>query len=259
MASMRRIKRQFREAGAGSNSAPSQQPDAADALWESSLASCLVLGDGQASVSVAVALLGALRDCGLRAFGMMPVSMGVYTRSGALERLAAAGAFSLPSTALCPYVFQEDGAPRAVAEKQGVTLCLEPMVDTYQALCTWSDAVVVAAPGDVHQPLTAAFSLCDLARELALPAILAVSGEGAGLLAACATGQALRDQAVPLAGWVSVAGAHALDSMQEHRMSRKLAAPLLGKIARAMPDQQVAPGSGLDLPAVLATLRGFRS
>ena len=236
--------------------------------WEASQASCVVFGQSAGTASAATALLRALTESGLRTVGMMPVSTGDGADRNALQALAAAGAFALPSAAICPYVFKEEGAAVALARQHGVTLGLDAMVDTYQALATWSDGVVVAAPGDVQSPLGKAFCLCDLAKALGLPAILVVDGEGRGAREACATARALRKRSVPLVGWVAIASSHAGRSVFNDCITRNLTTSLLGTLIRspaAQPDDGYVPEAAaaqedyqadFDLGAVLAALRG---
>lgn len=235
------------------------------ASWEPSQASCVVFGQSPCTAHAAVALLRVLTGRGLRAVGMMPVSTGEGHGAGALAALAAAGAFALPREAICPYVFEEAGAAAVLAQQHGITLGLDIMVDTYQALATWSDGVVVAAPGDVQQPLGKTFCLCDFARELALPAVLVVDGKGHGPRAACATAEVLRQRSVPLAGWVAVtdAAAPALDDAIVRRLAGSplgtLVPSLAGRQGKDMPGERAAGGTclaQLDPAAVLDALRG---
>nr|MBF0684754.1 dethiobiotin synthase [Pseudomonas sp.] len=244
-----------------------ENPYSSSINWEASQTSCVVFGQSAGTASAATALLRALTDSGLRTVGMMPVSTGDGPDRNALEALSAAGAFALPSAAICPYVFEEEGAAAVLARQRGITLGLEDMVDTYQALATWSDGVVVAAPGDVQRPLGNTFCLCDLAKALHLPAVLVVDGEGRGPRDACATARALRARSVPLAGWVAIASSHTGVSVFNDCVTRNLTASLLGTLIRSPAGQEngyvlepadLLPGyqAHFDVTAVLAALRG---
>lgn len=192
------------------------------AHWEASQASCVVLGQSACTAGVAVALLRILTGSGLRAVGMMPVAARDDHSLRVLEALGAAGAFALPTAAICPFMVGETPGNRPMHRDGAVAL--ETVVDAYRALATWSDGVVVVAPGEVTCPMAASFSVCDLARELALPTVLVADTGGQGRHAACATAQALRDCAIPLAGWVAVSRVHS----GRPGFSRRLAASLLG-------------------------------
>lgn len=131
--------------------------------------SFIVLGprDGAGLTPVSSALVRALRALGVRAVGMKPVARGRIGAGGTwlseeLRQLASASAFGLPLRALCGALRTQDSdAPPD----------LHTVVDTFRALATWADALVVdGADG-------ASFDGLALARALQLP-FVDVAGEG---------------------------------------------------------------------------------
>ena len=152
--------------------------------------SFIVLGrhDGAGLTPVSCALVRALRGLGVRAVGMKPVAHGRIGAGGAwhsdeLRQLAEASALGLPPRALCAGLQADD--------RSGLPTPLEAVVDTFRALATWADAVVVdGADG-------ASFGAVDLARALQLPFVYVAGGA-----AAVGEARALVAAGLECAGWL---------------------------------------------------------
>lgn len=168
--------------------------------------SCLVIGSrpGVGQTLIASALVHSLCASGLRAVGMKPVvrpsaAVGGRWVSAELERLAAVSAFGLPSRSLCAWVEADDGALPATrtAETRAAVL------DTFAALATWADAVVVDAdrgPPRAHQCVTE--DTLALARERQLPIFLVVSPDAESDAGAAALLDRISARGLVCAGWV---------------------------------------------------------
>ena len=152
--------------------------------------SFIVLGrhDGAGLTPLSSALVRALRALGVSAVGMKPVARGRIGAGGAwqsdeLRQLAEASAFGLPARALCAGLQADDGS--------GTPPTLEAVVDTFRALATWADAVVVdGADGG-------GFDAVDLARALQLPFVYV-----AGSAAAAEEARALVAAGLECVGWL---------------------------------------------------------
>jgi dethiobiotin synthetase len=201
--------------------------------------SCFVVGTdiGVGKTLIASALVHLLCARGVRTVGMKPVAAGARWRDGrwsneGVERLAEVGSFALPSHVLCPYLLEPPVAPHIAAELSGVTLKLEPMVQTYEALATWADVVIVEGVGGFRVPLAAGFDSADLAIELGLPLLLVVGLRPGCLNHALLTAEALASRGLKLLGWVANQIDRDMRMADRHvdALRQRLAAPCVGSV-----------------------------
>jgi len=227
------------------------------------LHSCFVTGTdiGVGKTLVASALVHLLRARGVRAVGMKPVAAGASWRDGhwsneGVERLAEVGSFPLPSTALCPYLLEPAVAPHIAAELSGVTLRLEPMLQTYEALATWADVVVVEGVGGFRVPLSAGFDSADLALELGLPVLLVVGLRPGCLNHALLTAEALASRGLKLLGWVANQIDRDMRMADRHvdALRQRLAAPCVGSVPWLAAPMPVTAGRWLRLDKLMVGL-----
>lgn len=225
--------------------------------------SCFVTGTdvGVGKTLVASALVHLLRTHGIHTVGMKPVAAGATLDHGrwrhqGLEQLSAEGSFSFPGRLLSPYIFSHASAPHIAAEMAGVEMHLEEMVDTFDVLATWADAVVVDGVGGFRVPLGADFDTADLASTLNLPVVLVVGIKMGCMNHALLTTEALRARGLDLAGWVANMIDDDLPEAQRYVAALRLRmdAPCLAQIPYIRSPQTTAVAASFSIDAVLAAL-----
>lgn len=143
--------------------------------------SFIVLGahGGAGLTPVTGELVLALRRLGVQALGMKP-----WARSDELRQLSAASALGLPARAFCSALYAGEG---------GAAPTLDMVVDTFRALATWADAVVVDGVDRVG------FDGSALGRALQLPFVYVV---GTQVEQALVHAQALARSGLEAVGWL---------------------------------------------------------
>lgn len=168
------------------------------------MADFLVTGTdtGVGKTVIAAALLIALRGQGIRAIGFKPAETGVEgVEPSDSEILARASSAAHP--AATPLLrLAEPLAVALAAERAGVELDPQAAVARVAALRAAGFRVVVEGAGGLLAPLCWSFTARDLARDLALSAVI-VARAGLGTLNhTCLTLEALRAWAVPVSAIV---------------------------------------------------------
>lgn len=203
---------------------------------------CVVTGiaGGAGEEQAALAIARALRAQGLSVAVMTPAITGERRASGCwtsprLQRLAAAGTFRLPESALCPYRLPPAPDLATAAARGGVVIDPEVVADAREVLATWVDALVVMGVGGLCARLGPALLAGQMLARLALPLVL-VRDVGAGCEASALHG-------AHVAGWVQAAAP--VGSAAAHGgVEGSAGAPRLGSL------RAVEPG------ALLRALRG---
>lgn len=225
-------------------------PDTPPPALESRLpGSCFVSGvDAQDDERLAaLALAHLMRRLGLRVAAMTPVAadarqQGGHWTSEQLARLGEAGSFGLPGTVLSPYLVPPDESPGQAAQRAGLRVDAEAVVDTYQVLATWADAVVVQGVGGLAVPLGEDLRVHDVALRMGLPVVLAL-GLGPGHLGRARRALDLvRATGLRLAAWVATGPAQgeAGEAQALHALERLLGPPLGRLPARSADPAQAA-------------------
>lgn len=170
--------------------------------------SFFVLGLGESTHWTSLALMECLRGEGFRITALMPLAHDAQWqhgrwRSERVSQLQAASSFGFPVSALCT-------APMPDPDGEG-TLAIHPeaVVDSYAALATWADVVVIDGEGDPDALLAPGVTLSDVAQTLGLPVIMVCEDNDAALQASCELVSRCRARGIRVAGWVLV-GAHPL-------------------------------------------------
>lgn len=145
---------------------------------------------------------------GLKVIGMKPIAAGCEWVNGEwvnedVQKLIAASNVKAPLDLINPYCFKEPIAPHLAAEKVGVTIEIQTIVNAFKQLQTMADVVIVEGAGGFLVPLNAKANMADLAIALGLPTILVV-----GLRLGCInhtllTVEAIKARALVLHGWVA--------------------------------------------------------
>jgi dethiobiotin synthetase len=138
---------------------------------------CFVTGTdtGVGKTVVAAALVAALRARGVRVAAFKPVVTGLDEpepgRPADHELLGAAA--GVPAAAVAPLRFGPAVSPHLAAELAGVAIEPAALVSAARAAADGADAVVVEGVGGLLVPLAPGYTVRDLARELALPVVVA--------------------------------------------------------------------------------------
>jgi dethiobiotin synthetase len=187
---------------------------------------------GVGKTAVACALLRRYAGAGFRAVGMKPVAAGGGAENPDIVALAAAGNVEAPLWARCPYAFGDAIAPHLAARAAGVTIDLEQIARSYDALRQLADVVVVEGAGGALAPLDDRRDMLDAARALGLPVLMVVGMRLGCLNHAMLTASAVRARGLELVGWVANSIDPAMARIDENvaTLERRLSAPRLASI-----------------------------
>jgi dethiobiotin synthetase len=137
-------------------------------------------GVGKTVVTASLAAL--LRDVGYRVGVMKPVETGCKQRDGKLipedaVRLKEASGSAEPIAAICPYRLREPLAPSIAAERAGVKIDVDYLLNVYQEISTRHDITLVEGAGGLMVPLLPSYTYADFARVLNLPVIVVAANK----------------------------------------------------------------------------------
>jgi dethiobiotin synthetase len=132
-------------------------------------------GVGKTFFACGLALL--LRDLGLRVGVMKPAEAGCPEREGKLFpddaiRLKTASGSEIPLEKICPYQLREPLAPSVAAERQGITVRVDELMNIYEEISSNHDITIVEGAGGLMVPLLPSYTYADFARVLNLPVIV---------------------------------------------------------------------------------------
>lgn len=174
-------------------------------------------GVGKTLVAVALTRAFVARD--LRTAVMKPVAAGsIDTPQGprnddALE-LSAASNIAAAYADVNPWLLATPASPHLAARAEGVTIGHERILSSARKLAASSDVLIVEGAGGWLAPISATETMADIAARLNLPVILVVGLRLGCLNHALLTRAAIRDAALPFAGWI----ANGLESPMAHAL-----------------------------------------
>ena len=219
---------------------------------------------GVGKTLVTAAIVQSLCRMGIHAIGMTPAPKGILDangnwRSEELQQLASVSAFNFPPSALCPSVLPEFNAPRRAGSWKERALSLEDIVDTFQILCTWADAVAVDDSLGVGQFAGRTFDSADVASALNLPLLMVVGVHPGCIAQAVANAQALTRRGLECAGWIAnrIDPAGPADRVSDS-LRQRMPAPCLGSIPRLPRSAPAHAAKGIDMQKTLIALAGSR-
>lgn len=188
--------------------------------------------------TVACALLRGYVAAGLRAVGMKPIAAGSGNANGDLVALAAAGNVDAPIGERCPYAFEEAIAPHLAARAVGITIDLSRIRESYKALTSRADRIVVEGAGGALVPLGKRFDMLDIARVLRLPVLMVVGVRLGCLNHALLTSLAIRARGLDLAGWIANGIDASMDRREENiaALEQRLSAPRIASLSYGCTD-----------------------
>jgi dethiobiotin synthetase len=180
-----------------------------------------------------LALMRKLQRQGLKVAGMKPVAAGCEWRDGGWKN-ADALLLQQHSSVACeyhlinPYAFEQAVSPHVACQEQSIDL--QVVRQAYTQLQTAVDVVVVEGAGGWYSPVDGKLANVDLAVELGLPVIMVVAMRLGCINHALLTWRAIRQSAVPCAGWLAVAVEPQMTVFQENLnyLSAAIDARLLG-------------------------------
>jgi dethiobiotin synthetase len=132
---------------------------------------------GVGKTQFACGLAGVLKESGYKVGVMKPVETGCPEQNGALlpqdaARLKEASGCELALESICPYRFREPLAPCIAAERAGVSIDIDKLIDIYDEISSACDVTLVEGAGGLMVPILPGYSYADFARVLKLPLIV---------------------------------------------------------------------------------------
>lgn len=203
---------------------------------------------GVGKTFVTCALLHALRNRGVRAVGMKPVSAGTDAagQNDDVEELLAASGVSAPRNLVNPYLFQPAIAPHIAAADDGTLIDIGTIVAAFETLRGMADAVVIEGVGGFCVPLGPHDDTADLAERLALPVILVVGMRLGCISHALLSQHAILARGLTLAGWVANRIDPQMSRFEENvvALEERLVGPLIGVIPSGCTPKEAASRIG---------------
>jgi dethiobiotin synthetase len=226
--------------------------------------------DTEVGKTVVTAVLAAvLAGRGLRVGVMKPAESGCPVQDGQLVPpdamfLREAAACSAPLELVNPYRFAPPVTPALAAELAGVTIEIAHIQACYAQLAATHDIVLVEGAGGLLAPLTAEWSMHDLATALQLP-ILIVARNILGVINHTALTVTVARQTVPVIGIIlndQSPNVHPAEQSNADSLRRWGRAPLLGRVPYTPTLERnvlQSLGNNLDIDALLQALGAPRS
>lgn len=221
---------------------------------------------------VSCALLRGFAQAGLSAAAMKPIAAGAQLdaedglwHNEDADRLDAAAGAQLPPDMRTPYLLKAPAAPHIVAEKEGVTLALDPIVACHREAMRRADVVVVEGVGGFRVPLDDERDTADLAVALGLPVLLVVGMRLGCINHALLTADAVAARGLRLIGWVANVVDPAMRFLDENietvrsRLAREHRVPLIGTVPHLAPLSPDQASKHLDIDALVRALRANAS
>jgi dethiobiotin synthetase len=122
-------------------------------------------------------LAALLRESGYRVGVMKPAESGcaereagLFPEDATLLKQASDSQDSLEK--ICPYRLREPLAPSVAAQRQGITLEIDRLMDIYDEISSGHDITLVEGAGGLMVPLLPSYTYADFARVLKLPVIV---------------------------------------------------------------------------------------
>lgn len=182
---------------------------------------------------VACALVRAFARRGERVAVMKPIASGSERTPEGLrneDALALLEAANVPLgyPQVNPYCFEPAISPHIAAEDVKIRVDLRTIVSGFADLARLSDRVIVEGAGGWLAPISRDLSMSDLARALAVPALMVVGLRLGCLNHAQLTRLGIEAAGVPFAGWIANRMQPAMEREAENlaTLERRLGAPL---------------------------------
>jgi dethiobiotin synthetase len=130
----------------------------------------------------ACCLAALLKDSGYKVGVMKPAETGCDQDEGKLVpqdalALKEASGCELPLETICPYQFREPLAPSVAAEREGVRIDIDRLIDVYGEISAARDVTIVEGAGGLLVPLLPSYTYADFAKALKLPLIVVAANK----------------------------------------------------------------------------------
>ncbi len=157
--------------------------------------------------TIALGLMAALQQQGLRVAAMKPVSAGCTKTTGGLRnddavQLMQQASVELPYDVVNPYAFAAAIAPHIAAAQNNTILHIEPLCHAYEKIAAQADVVIVEGAGGWRAPLNENETMADLATALGLPVINVVGLRLGCLSHALLTAESISAHGLQHTAWV---------------------------------------------------------
>jgi dethiobiotin synthetase len=186
---------------------------------------------------VAAGLLVAAKNHGLTTAALKPIAAGCEKTEAGLRNEDALLLQSVITTPLVyeqinPVALQAAIAPHIAAQQEKRVLSADRLAGFCRGSLNQADITLVEGAGGWRVPLNPQETMADLARVLNLPVILVVGMRLGCISHALLTIEAIRNDGVPLAGWVANCVDADMPVLQEniHSLAARIPAPCLGVI-----------------------------
>jgi dethiobiotin synthetase len=211
---------------------------------------------GAGKTVVAAAIVQSLRHRGVEAVAMKTVAMKSRASRvpdrDEMRRLASASAFDLPPHVLCGYWLDADNLP-CDRQPSRSNINLDDVVETFGALSTWADTVIVEEAHVADSFNHAHFMGDELARELNLPVVLVVGIRDGCVPLALARARSLSRRGLALAGWIANQAQPVIPHQGSVLALRELLpAPCLGSLPWLPDSDAVAASEGIEMDRILS-------
>jgi dethiobiotin synthetase len=122
-------------------------------------------------------LAALLGDLGYRVGVMKPVETGCAEQEGKTFPadailLKEASGCKFPLDKICPYQLRDPLAPSIAADRQGIAINVDRLIDIFDEISASHDVTLVEGAGGLMVPLLPSYTYADFARVLRLPAIV---------------------------------------------------------------------------------------
>jgi dethiobiotin synthetase len=125
----------------------------------------------------ACGLAALLRESGYKVGVMKPAETDCDRAEGSLvpqdaAALKEASACTVPLEKICPYQLRDPLAPSVAAEREGVRIDIDRLIDLYNEISAGHDITIVEGAGGLMVPLLPSYTYADFAGVLKLPLIV---------------------------------------------------------------------------------------
>jgi dethiobiotin synthetase len=130
----------------------------------------------------ACGLAAVVRESGYKVGVMKPAETGCDLGDGKICPqdawvLKEASGCALPLEQICPYQFREPLAPSVAAEREGVRINIDRLMDIYSEISAGHDITIIEGAGGLLVPLLPTYTYADFAKVLKLPVIVVAANK----------------------------------------------------------------------------------
>jgi dethiobiotin synthetase len=213
---------------------------------------------GVGKTVVGCAIAEALRRRHVAIGVMKPIETGVGPQ-GPLDAISLAEAAGVadPLDLVCPQRFALPAAPSVAADHEGRTVDLAAIREAHAELARRHSYLLIEGAGGLLVPITAGFSMIDLAAEFGAPLVVVTRASLGTINHTLLTLEAIERRGLRLAGVVISHGPRAISSTDRANLGAlraELGDRLAGEIEPLPPESSV-PRGAIDLDRLLAATR----